>query len=1078
MKKIKLVAVVLGFAVSGIAFAARAPEYISPNNDGVQDTLVIPLKIKEKRYIKEWKLTIYNENGKIIRTIGNKRKDEEKLTFASFFKKLIKAKSGVDIPEKVVWNGRLGEEAAALGLVPGDVAPDGQYYYTFSATDDNDNTGVSNKYYVIVDCTAPVISLGDMSDDEKSFGEGSKNVVRIKQSGSEEVLWSGAIIYNADGKKVRTYRWENSSPDPVVTWDGTSDNGVMVDDGIYYYEIYATDKAGNTSEKAIVNNIIFSAEKPVIGIALRDAKYFSPNGDGVQDFMDLVITLPESPSSINSLSEWKISIVDSKNNSCREISGEGKSVAEYAFDGKGNDGKILKDGVYKAVLSAKYKNGYIPPAAVSPDFVLDVTAPVASVVLSDDIFNGDKNLKITQKQASAETVFEDGKKWKATIKNSDGNIVRGFDFGSSLPDSVQWNGSDTNGHYVADGTYYYELVGTDAAGNRTVVKSKDFVLDSSKTELLLSASSEYFSTGAIDFYPIVKAATGIESYNFVIEDGHGTKVYSVEDNGEVPATISWNGKSSDGNIVADGKYVAQISTVAKSGTKASSQKVNVTKDSVAPIIEISSPYTLFSPDGLSEKISPRQVLPVKIEKSSVEEEWNIEIKNAAGKIVRGIKQAGNKSASDFVWDGKDDNGNKVADGKYVLNIYAVDAAGNRGEDSIANIVVDTRETAAYVTVSDEYICPSVVKKDEVLSVRTVLNDGIKSWSFDILASDGSSVKNWNGGEDSKVPTSFVWNGKNDDGVSYEGQFYGKIAIDYQKGNTVESQSTPFVVTSTAPVLSVISSANPDEYEYFSPDNDGYEDELDMVLYAKTLVGVKSWSLVIKDSRNTESVFWKTNGKSMPADGSESNLYRAQVTWDGRGNDGEMVMSAEDYPYEYTVTDNLGMTSVYRGIIPVDVLLILDNGRLKMQVPSIVFRGDAADFKLTGETDDSGKVIAKSSLTKEQRDNDIKILNRVAQILNKFSGYKVTVVGHANPMNNYKGDEANNPEENQDGPWGRGLKALSLERAQYVRKWLVEEGKISASRLKAEGKGGLETIADKNDLQNRWKNRRVEFILEK
>ena len=76
MKKLKLIFAVLCLFAGIQTYAERAPEYISPNNDGVQDTLVIPLKIKEKRYIKEWKLSIYNEDGKIIRTIGNKRKDE------------------------------------------------------------------------------------------------------------------------------------------------------------------------------------------------------------------------------------------------------------------------------------------------------------------------------------------------------------------------------------------------------------------------------------------------------------------------------------------------------------------------------------------------------------------------------------------------------------------------------------------------------------------------------------------------------------------------------------------------------------------------------------------------------------------------------------------------------------------------------------------------------------------------------------------------------------------------------------------------------------------------------------------
>ena len=1077
MRKMKIVFMTLCLSFGAFAFADRAPEYISPNNDGIQDTLVIPLKIKEKRYIKEWKLTVYNESGDIVRTIGNKRKDDEKLTFFTFFKKLFNPKKGVDVPSTVVWNGRLGDEAAAIGLKPGDVAPDGKYYYTFSATDDNDNTGVSARYYVIVDCTPPVISLESMTDDEKYFGEGSKPSIKIKQSGSEEVLWSAAIIYSADGKKVRTYKWENSSPAPEVIWDGVNDNGVLVKDGIYHYEIFATDKAGNKSEKTIINNIIFSAEKPVTAISLKDAKYFSPNGDGIKDLMYFDIKLPVAPSSVNTLKEWKLSIVDASGKVLFEKNGGEEGILENYFDGKGNDGNVLKDGIYKAVLEAKYKNGYTAPVSQSPEFILDVTPPAASVSVSDSVFNGSKNLSFQQKQTSPEPSFDDGKKWSAVIKNMEGTVVKNFSFGQKLVTSVAWNGSDDNGHFVADGDYVYEVKGEDAAGNIGTAVTSKFTLDTSKTELVLTAGSEALSKEPILFYPTVKAATGIASYKFVIKSLDDKTVYTIEENGDVPEVISWDGKTNAGSFADDGKYNAQISTVAKSGTTASSQKVSFVKDTLAPEIKISSPYVLFSPDGLPVAQSPRQTLPVKVEKSSQEELWTIEIKDSSNKTVYEIKQSGNGGkkipASDFSWNGKDTNGNKVADGKYSLVIYSVDAAGNRGEARIPEIIVDTRETGAYVTAADEAISPNGdgYKETETFSVRTILNDGIKSWSFDVVAKDGKSVKNWNGGEDSKVPESFVWNGKDNDGKIVEGQFYGKITIAYKKENFVESKSTPFVVTATPPVLSVISSANPEEYEYFSPDNDGYEDELDMLLYAKTLAGVKSWSLVIMDSHNTSKVFWKTSGKSMPADNSEENLYRASINWDGRGNDGEIVMSAEDYPYEFTVTDNLGMTSVYKGIIPVDVLLIYDNGRLKMQVPSIIFRGDAADFKITGELDDNGKVIARSSLTETQRENNIKVLKRVVQVLNKFSGYKITVVGHANPMEDFNGPEENNPEEVQ-------LKALSLQRAQFVKKWLVETGKISESRLSTEGKGGLETIADRKDKQVNWKNRRVEFILEK
>ena len=43
---------------SAAVFAERAPVYISPNNDGVQDTLEVPLLVKEKRYVKEWSFII------------------------------------------------------------------------------------------------------------------------------------------------------------------------------------------------------------------------------------------------------------------------------------------------------------------------------------------------------------------------------------------------------------------------------------------------------------------------------------------------------------------------------------------------------------------------------------------------------------------------------------------------------------------------------------------------------------------------------------------------------------------------------------------------------------------------------------------------------------------------------------------------------------------------------------------------------------------------------------------------------------------------------------------------------------
>ena len=55
MKKIRFITFAILFALcAGLGFAKE--KYISPNNDGVQDELVIPLNISDKRYVQLYEL--------------------------------------------------------------------------------------------------------------------------------------------------------------------------------------------------------------------------------------------------------------------------------------------------------------------------------------------------------------------------------------------------------------------------------------------------------------------------------------------------------------------------------------------------------------------------------------------------------------------------------------------------------------------------------------------------------------------------------------------------------------------------------------------------------------------------------------------------------------------------------------------------------------------------------------------------------------------------------------------------------------------------------------------------------------
>lgn len=1066
MKKIstKVLISSLIMLTSSYVFAERGPSYISPNNDGVQDELVVPLKLNEKRYVNEWSFRIYNENDELVRTIGNKVKLPEKITFKNFFKAIFTPKTGVEVPATLVWNGILDD---------GSVAPDGIYYYQFEAIDDNKNIGKSAKLKVIVDNTPPEINLKQLSGNEKNFGEGAKSSLKITQSGSVEKLWT-AKITDSEGKTVRSYVWENAEP-LSITWNGTDDSENLLSDGVYNYEISSTDEAGNKSEKAQISNIIFSTEKPQTAISISGSKYFAPQGNtSPQKTLKLNVTIPTPKSSVNALTSWAVSISDKDENTIYRIYSDSENSnsssisnppSVITFDGKGDDGTYLPEGEYKAKLTAHYLNGYEPEPLYSPTFVIDNTPPVAQIELPQErAFNATSNYVILQ-QAKPEEDYTGPKSWVGKIiRTTDSSnkalanevIAKQFDFGNNLPEKVEWNGIDDSG-LLEDGSYYYQLTVYESAGNTATYGSSAttlFTLDTSTTEIVLSVNPSAFSPNGdniqdkVVLTPIVKssAMSGISSYKLQIFDENDQVVKTVDGKGNVPRNFEWDGFNDQTKLrCQDGKYYAKLETVSMSNTSSEAKSASFTLDVVPPVIEISVPYTDFSPEATSSK----QILPVKVENSSSETKWTAEIRNQSSRELVKTFTWQNSQVADFVWDGTDESGNKVANAKYYLSIASTDEAGNSASATINNVNLDARPVSAYITNELEGFSPNGdgFLDTQKFEIKLGLAEGISSWNLKMVDSDGNIAKTFSSEQNANLPQIIEWAGEKDDGTIADGHFVAKLHVEYLKGNAVDAESGSFVCTANPPQLQVETSPR-----YFSPDNDGNDDDLRIRLRASSLANLKNWSFTIYDRNNKQ--FWMISGKTSIAE---------RIVWDGRGNNGELVQSAEDYKYVFTVADDLGMESSVNGKISVDVLVIRDeNGRLRMQVPSIVFRGDNADFNVQVLNADGS--IKTRGITQEQADNNQIVLKRISDILKKFNDYKVTVVGHANIVT---GTESEKQE----------LTELSYQRAQYVKEQLVKLG-ISSSRLTVEGRGGDEPVADTTNPDVNWKNRRVEFILEK
>jgi outer membrane protein OmpA-like peptidoglycan-associated protein len=234
-------------------------------------------------------------------------------------------------------------------------------------------------------------------------------------------------------------------------------------------------------------------------------------------------------------------------------------------------------------------------------------------------------------------------------------------------------------------------------------------------------------------------------------------------------------------------------------------------------------------------------------------------------------------------------------------------------------------------------------------------------------------------------------------------------------------------------------------EFFSPDNDGVDDELTVSISCKDESPIQGWKIEIREPQPPYLLFSEWSGEGEPP---------AQIVWNGRSPGGELVQSASDYPFTLTASDIFGNSSTFEGDIKVDVLVIREGNLLRVQVPSIVFGPNSGGFD---GLDDN--IFA----------NNDYILGRIAQVLNKFATYKVRIEGHAN----FTATTERAKRQEQE----RELQPLSERRARFVLDYLVKLG-VDRGRLSAFGIGGARPVVSYEDRDNWWKNRRVEFILEK
>jgi flagellar hook assembly protein FlgD len=995
----------------------------SPNGDGVKDKLTLSDSVTGSDRVLDWKLGIYpaTETGQRVDQV-----------------KAVKSWAGTaPIPATFSWSGERDE---------GTKAADGRYVALLEARYPNRDSIEAQTLSLVLDTVAPSISASAAPLLFSPNEESSLKTTTITQKAVPGDDWEGRLV-DSGGQVVRNWSWHDQVE--TIVWDGSDDAGNKVRDGSYRYEVSSTDAAGNVG-KAVIPAIGVDARRPQVAVT-ASATGLSPNKDGIQDSLVLSIDVTLK----DGISAWKLAILDAQGAEKLVKTGTGTDLpTKFEWDGKNASGAIV-EGTYKARLAVSYLNGN-NPVATSPSFVLDLTAPVATVKADRVAFNpagDDRQNRVTFTQTGSE---ED--RWTGEILAANGKVLRTWTWKPIPEANLRWDGTDDAGAAVPDGDYRYRLRATDRGGNAFVSAPLPVALDTEKKTARLVADLRAFSPNGdgqkdtVNLTDTVQGNLRAASWKLGLyaapEAGQqldrSKSLKTWTGTGAPPASFVWAGIRDDGTKAPDGRHIALLELRWPNGDVAEAQTLPIVLDTTPPSIALSAAPLLFSPNEQS------LLRTTTISQKAVPgDDWEGRLLDSSGAVIRSWSWKG--QVADIVWNATDTAGNLVKDGSYRYEVSSTDAAGNATKAIVPAIVVDARAVQVFVTASATGLSPNGdgVMDDINFSLIVNLREGIASWRFSLVDASGAEAASFSGaGAD--MPARLTWNGKNSAGGIVEGNYTGIFRVDYAKGDRVEAKTGTLAVDVTGPVVELALSP-----PYFSPDNDGVDDELSMSLAVKDASELAGWKLEI-DEASIEETPGAAPKERLFASWSGTGIPASLITWDGKSTKGELVESATDYPLYLDVADIYGNKTRVKGIVAVDVLVIREGDRLKIKVPSIVFRANFADF--VGLDPDT---VAKNQ----------KVIGRIAEILNKFKDYRIAIEGHANSIGKIYGYTAAKITDEEQ----KELVPLSTNRADLVRKMLVTAG-VDARRLTVLGRGSSEPVVDFKDAVNRWKNRRVEFIL--
>lgn len=382
--------------------------------------------------------------------------------------------------------------------------------------------------------------------------------------------------------------------------------------------------------------------------------------------------------------------------------------------------------------------------------------------------------------------------------------------------------------------------------------------------------------------------------------------------------------------------------------------------------------------------------------------WLVSIQAPDQVIIRRFAGTGPLAPS-FAWDGLDDSGKAMPEGKYRIVLKTFGKKNEVLSDDFVTVDILSPRSHFELQTADVYFSTQAAKKGKG-NINFTVNAGgsseVQSWDFEISEASTNKVVYEKEGRN-KLPRTLKWDGKNLDGdIAADGTYLCLLIAQDKAGNPLKTDALQVFLNNTPPDLSLKGQS---PWADFTSDKSFHFN-----LNAADRIGIAQWKVTLKDENDRDI-------KNLGASGQPPS----DMAWDGKTDQGKMVNPGSFLEAIFSATDKAGNTSTTDPVpVQVDYQAPAGQEQMTLNLTTVYFNAMSSDL-----TDSAKKEIDKAAAS-------------MKPYLNKSL---LVVKGYTSPT------ETGN------------ILALSHDRAMEVKKYLMKSLGIADNAIYAVGYSDREPL---------------------